>query len=248
MFFIIEKSWSYGPMIIWLLLTTAVGFCIVKSSNCRTSIGYSALTAALAGFIYNIIAVVVTSNFDSAVGTVSLMILFYTIYTSFTFVPGLIAFRGISKQRGSKVGTYAANFGYFWAFVMVITGLVLTIMVGTSSEFDSIDVFLFVMSGFCGFVAINGLLLVIHRNQLKGKPNGTLIAYSLLCTLSVICFLITMLAPIQTLSIFFTISIIFFDLPMAAAIIIATLYGHLWKMDYLEDKVEVISQDTGVEA
>lgn len=248
--------WSIGPMIIFILVSILNGYFVIKYATARTFVGYSALFGALAGFIYNTIimaSVIMNANLRSPIiGRIeSAFYIFYCIYIVFAFVPGLITFARISKRqqgaKSSKVGKYIVYVGHFWSALLIIIGLALTIMAATtfrrSARFayyrsDSIvhfgNLLMFAYYSNWGFVAIFLVLHGIYYGNLQGKARGTLITYSSLNIISTVVFVIVLNTDSYfgfrtMLTTVYVVLFILCDITVAAAFIIAVLYGHLWE-------------------
>ncbi|KAG2230189.1 hypothetical protein INT48_000417, partial [Thamnidium elegans] len=112
-------------VVIFSLATAVVLFSIFRGSTYRTPLVYSVLIAAISQLLC---AILILIDFNTINYTAQLVFplfyslkpvyhLFYAIYVSFMFVPGLIAFGKISKKRNSKIGVFTSYFGYAWTAI-----------------------------------------------------------------------------------------------------------------------------------
>lgn len=240
MIFSITTPWSYMTLILFLTLVITLTYYICKFSARRTIIGYSALITAVAGLICCVLAVA-SYRIKSDLSVTSTLLFFYGIYISFAFVPGLRAFLIISRQMESSSGAWLSIFGFLWVGATIITGLVMAIITSVFG-YRSGSLLFFYLSNWV-LVAMSLIHHIQNYHRLEGKASKTITVYSSLNILSVVFFVIIAFPPI-TLSadITFILSLVFCELPIAIAMLIAVLNGYLWgdqiivcsKLDYVE--------------
>ncbi|KAI7875825.1 uncharacterized protein EV154DRAFT_526321, partial [Mucor mucedo] len=232
-----------GPLVIYSFLTLEICFCLFKGTVYRSPITYTAFFAALSALICAIINAAVREDIDRIVSTRAAVSVFSIIYTHVAFVPGLIGFYRISKQKGSRFGTALAIIGCLWAFILIIIGIVYNVMIEKNAWFDSVGSYYVIVFGHVALAFILAILLALNHTSLHGKAKISLVAYTMLFILFEICYFIEIFA-IHTVLALFVVSLIFNDLASAIALILSVSYGHLWiTQNTLGDKVEISSED-----
>ncbi|CAO3612793.1 unnamed protein product [Mucor hiemalis] len=240
-----EPTWSIGPAVISIVAFLVVSFLLFSRPNSRGPVGYAAFIGSLAGLInYVIIMVLYCTGASSSVTGYPATFVFQGIYLSFAFVPGLIGFRRISKENNSVAGKMTALFGYLWAFVVIVVGFALTIILAVNIN-DMYSIFyspsihfskllLFMNHSGWAFVAAYLILLSVNLSSTSGTSHKTIIIYSVLNILSVLVYTIVANTRIvggsihAILSTIFAVPLVFCNIPIALGFIIATYYGSLW--------------------
>ncbi|KAI8079422.1 hypothetical protein BDF21DRAFT_452599 [Thamnidium elegans] len=272
------SNFPIAPVALSSLVVASVLVSIYNVPVFRSPIGFSALIAAISQLICTIFVLV---DFGTMRTWTQLMIplfyslkpvyhLFYAIYVSFMFVPGLIAFGKISKKRNSKIGVFTSYFGYAWTAIVIIVGLALMILILTKLPKDDVEytgaidalfresvfkqvnvlykVYMFIYLSNWALIAACLIQHVTQFGVLRGKARNSLIAHS---TLNIIAVIFNTAVPFMLqntgrnakAAAAIIIIFIFVDLTSAVAIIIAVQYGHLWD----SDKILVKSQARDVE-
>lgn len=240
-----EPTWSIGPAVISIFAFLVVSFLLFSRPNSRGPVGYAAFVGSLAGLInYVIIMVLYCTGASSSAEAYPATFVFQGIYLSFAFVPGLIGFRRISKENGSAAGKMTTLFGYLWAFVVIVVGFALTIILAVntndlysvifspSQHFSNLLLFMY-YSGWA-FVAMYLILLIVNLSFISGTSRKTIIIYSALNMLSVLVYtIVANTRPVGSsihviLSTVFAVPLVFCNIPIAVGFIIATYYGSLW--------------------
>lgn len=250
--YVFHPTWSIGPLVISIFAVFMVGVLITLFSFSKDLTAYSALVSALSGLICN--AVIVARFIESptvAFGIASpSSYVFYGIYISFAFVPGLIGFYRISKGNGSKIGKFTVYLGYLWALITIIIGLAMTVYI-TKNFKDGLygqenlehlikqsKILLSFMyySGW-GFIAAYLVLISTNTGTFPTTSRISFTVYSLLNLLAVlvntIVFGLQMTSNLESNAILttFSVTIIFCDTAIAMALVIATYYGSLWNQN-----------------
>ncbi|CAO3612833.1 unnamed protein product [Mucor hiemalis] len=227
---------SVGPMVLFTLTLLYIIFSLFKYPSTRNSVGYSALIGALSGFIYNTIIMAkfhMEINSGSGINFAPCFV-FYGIYISFAFVPGLIGFNRIAKKYESSLGKFFINFGYFWAFTTMVIGLALTIYISVKIRWAFVAVFL------------------VLPGSSRGKTPLSLTVYS---WLNIVVVLVnTILASVHVkgenvsaiLNTFFAITFVFCDIPVALALTIAASHAGFWKQNSITHDEENNNEKTEI--
>lgn len=252
-------------MILFALTSMIVAFYFWNyRGTSRTYLEYGTLLGVVSGLLYTIFVASLALQNDSINITdiEPAFFFFYSVYTAFAFVPGLIVFRKIAKNRNYRFGKYVVYFGYFWSIVVVGVGFSLAIfttvtlgegIINSGVSFSSIRIFVKVLTFLYysnwGFVAVFFILFGIYFRVLRDKARSTFIAYACLNLFSILVFVIidntfgeynSFISKVTTVyGIMFALS----DTPVAISFIIAIYYGHLWVSQTLNDKVEVTDDE-----
>ncbi|CAO3657441.1 unnamed protein product [Mucor hiemalis] len=248
----IRPELSIGPLIISILTFLVISFLIILRSSSKDLTGYSVVVSALSALICNSIITVDTLKLSTIVFGVTSpsSYVFYGIYISFAFIPGLIAFHRISKENGGTIGKFVVYFGYFWAFITIAIGLTLTIYVAkhvdlvfyTQENMDHFSTQLTKLASFMyysgwAFVVAYLVLFVSNSGAYAVTSRNSLIIYTSLNILSVLVNTIIFklrkdLGTNGDLGLTsFSVTLVFCDITVAIALIIATYYGNLWRYD-----------------
>lgn len=178
--------------------------------------------------------------------------MYYSIYLSFAFVPGIIGFHRIFKENGGKLSVIAAYLGYIYALAVIVVGIVMAIMISDlfvykrfyipppfdymvmiSTGEKLVNIIGFIYYSGWGFVAIYFILMGDNRNRISGTTSKTLYVYSALNIIPVI--VNTVIANVQpkteeeALNTLYIVPLILCRITIAFGLIIATYYGNLWR-------------------
>jgi hypothetical protein len=242
---------AIGPLVLFSLTFIVVCFYILKQPTARTLLGYSALVGVSAALINSAIDLanvvnIMNNNYGEYSSVSPSYYVFEAIYYAFSFVPGLIAFRRISRHKSNTFGTYNVYLGFLWSAIVLILGLVLTIMFAVVKEDYSDDTFIHmkriaIFLNYCkwGFIAILWALHGIYFQDLKGKARNSFLTYTALnifsATASAIMSSISFLDVggdfEKILLIIFIVRFILCSIPVAIAFILVVHFGHLWNVD-----------------
>lgn len=241
----IDVFWALGPLGVYLLTLIIICVLLLTRSSRRQSIGYTSAIGALAGTVYS--ALLFITLYVNREVALPMFYVFYAIFITFTFIPGLIAFAKISKQKGDRLGKFVLGFSYLWALAVMVIGLAMAITLGVN--LNSSDASFFEGSGYThfsklyiflvhspwAFVATYLILLGAYSSSLTGKkPKMTLIVYSVLNMIAVLVLTICINITTDDSNLYVTLTLIYSfllalsDIPYAIALIISTCYGHLW--------------------
>lgn len=255
-----ELTWSIGPAVISFFTFIIVCYKLFSRSESKGPVGYAALVESLAGLIKYVMAMTLAlGRSESAAKAYISSFIFYGIYLSFAWVPGLIAFRRISKETANAGGNMVALFGYLWAFIIVVVGFTLTIILAVNVE-GMYEVFTFPFESFgrllqfmfysgWGFFSVYLILLSMNTSHLSGPARKSIMAYSALNMLAVLVYTILANArPVADsyhgiLVTIYAVPLVFCNIPIAIGSILAAYYGNTWRTSTFDisngDKVEV---------
>lgn len=249
--------WPIAPFILFAITFIVICFYILKYAAARTLVGYSALVGVLAALINStVIMALIFKDMGQTFLTVLIVgtqyFLFQVIYIVSTFVPGLIAFRRISRHRSNAFGKYTVYFGFLWSATIIIVGLVLTITFAIEKAFIG-DAFVHMLRlwgflNYCswGFVAIFLVLHGIYFEDLKGKSRSSFLAYTSLNIFSILALVVLLNIRyngtdfIGWFATLYILNLFLCDVPVVIAFIIAVHFGHLWDVNS-RDNVELDS-------
>ncbi|KAI7894726.1 uncharacterized protein EV154DRAFT_497698 [Mucor mucedo] len=224
-----------GPLVINCLLTIGVCYYMIKSSVYRSPITYFSFLATLSALLGSIFNAAVYMDWSRYYTLRSAMSILSVISTSSLFVPGLIGFHRISKQKDNKAGVYISVVGYLWAFVLSLMVIVVYAMFEIQGSIDSYYVRYVLAYGHCGLAFLVVVLCLMTHQYLHGKAKKSLIAYTSLFIIFEIFFFIVSFAVRSGVA-YYGLTLVFIDFATALAVLISVMYGHLWTaMDDLSE-------------
>lgn len=241
----LNQSWAIGPVVVYTITFLTICMLLLTRSSTRGFIGYTSAIGAFAGMVYT--ALIVAMLFAGVMIAIPIFFVFFAICITFTFLPGLVAFGRIAKQKGSKVGKLIVGFGYLWAFIVVVIGLALGITLGVKLGASDVDFFysnpyiqinnlyMFLIYSPWAFVAAYLILLGALSSSLARKSKITLIVYSVLNIFALLVFTICIHITddrdlFVMVTVIYSILLALSDIPFAVALMVATYYGHLWNI------------------
>lgn len=247
-------KWSIGPTVVFTFTLLCISFMLFKYPSKRNSVGYSALISAIAGFIYTTIIMVnfQTSAQVSKIGG-AIVFVFYGIYLSFNFVPGLIGFLRIANEKDNSTGKFSIYFAFLWAFVTIGVGLAMTIYTALKAnslsiledtkavmEFAAVLTSLYEYMIYSAWVAVAVFLGLLYL--CRGKIPNSLIMYSWFNLVALVQISVSSIRMIDTVGMalaYIVSNLVLCEILSALALMCAAKYGDFWKeyseRDYDED-------------
>lgn len=243
---------AIAPFVLWTAPFLVTMLFFIRSSKYRSSIGSTSIMALLFGVAASsvIVAAMVQAfndDFSTSIDYPAYHV-FYGLYLAFSFIPALIAFSKLEKQkRTSVVGKCVAYLGFFWVAVIFATGLACTILSaliikaweeGEMDNFKKIFVMfatadLVLMYIGWGFILIHLILTSIYHKRVPyGTARRALYAYTAIETIQQTLYTIFVTADLgiadESFRYIIYLTLFLVEVPIVISILIMFFTGHLW--------------------
>ncbi|KAL9536844.1 hypothetical protein MBANPS3_012317 [Mucor bainieri] len=244
---------AVAPFVLWAVPFLVAMLFFFRSSKHRNSISATSIMALLFGVAASSVILAVAVQVFQNDFLINMDYppyhVFYGFYMAFTFIPALIAFSKLEKQeKPSVVGKCVVYLGFFWAAVIIATGLACTIlsavMIKAWEEMDDYDDFrkIFFMFGHAqlvlmyigwGFILFQLILTIIYHKRVPfGAARRALYTYTIITTLQQTLYTIFITANLglsdDSFQVIVYLTLFLVEVPIIISILIMFFTGHLW--------------------